>query len=57
MKKSIILALLTCCTSFSTTIFAVELTGDATFQDLLKQFPLFDFRRGIETRIVGSLWD
>jgi hypothetical protein len=57
MKKSIILALLTCCTSFSTTIFAVELTGDATFQDLLKQFPLFDFRRGVETRIVGSLWD
>jgi hypothetical protein len=39
MKKSIILTLLTFCTSFSTAIFAVEPTGDATFQDLLKQFP------------------
>ncbi len=39
MKKSIILTLLTFCTTFSTAIFAVEPTGDATFQDLLKQFP------------------
>jgi hypothetical protein len=39
MKKSIILTLLTFCTSFSTAIFAVEPTGDATFQDLLKEFP------------------
>jgi hypothetical protein len=39
MKKSIILGLLTFCTSFSAAIFAVEPTGDATFQDLLKQFP------------------
>jgi hypothetical protein len=39
MKKSIIFALLTFCTSFSAAIFAVEPTGDVTFQDLLKQFP------------------
>ena len=39
MKKSIILTLLAFCTSFSTAIFAVEPTGDATFQDLLKEFP------------------
>jgi hypothetical protein len=39
MKKSVILAFLTFCTTFSTPIFAVEPTGDVTFQKLLKEFP------------------
>jgi hypothetical protein len=39
MKNSVILAFLMCCTGFSNPIFAVEPTGDVTFQKLLKEFP------------------